>query len=72
MATDWKYPHLALAKMAQKYGNIMGLGFGSIYTVVVSGYEEMKEIFTKQETYDRYPLPFVADRSFHKNLGKLR
>jgi len=66
-----KYPHLALAKMAKKYGNIMGLGFGSTYSVVISGYEELREIFKKSETCEaRFEFPYVKDRSFNKSLGK--
>ncbi len=65
------YPHLALSKLSKRYGNIMGLGFGSTYSVVISGYEELKDIFKKPETCEaRYEFPFVKDRSFNKSLGR--
>jgi len=49
----------------------MGLGFGMIYVVVISGYEEMKTILKKSETSeDRFEFPYVKDRSYNQKLGK--
>jgi len=64
------YPHVAFTKMSKKYGNLMGIGFGPAYSLVVSGYDEIKEILKKPETMDRFEFPFVRDRSFNKTLGK--
>jgi len=69
-AADLKYPHLALAKLAKKYGNIVGFGFGPRYSVLLSGYEEMKEILKKPEVCEfRFVSAGVQDRSFNQNLG---
>jgi len=70
-ATDLKCPHLALAKLAKKYGNIVGFGFGPQYSVLLSGYEDMKKILKKPELCEfRFISPGVQDRSFNQNLGK--
>jgi len=70
-ATDLKYPHLALVKLAKKYGNIVGFGFGSQYSVLLSGYEEMKELLRKPELCEfRFVPSGLQDRNLNQNLGK--
>jgi len=70
MAADRVYPHLGLAKMAKKYGNIMSIGFGSTYCVILSGYEEMMDLLKRTElTLDRLRHPYADERSFNKRLG---
>lgn len=65
-----KLPHLAFAKIADKYGDMFSFGFGYKLGVVVSSYEGMHEIFKLYETnISRYSLPFVEDRNYGKNLG---
>lgn len=59
-----------MAKLAKKYGNVMGFGFGVHYAVLLSGYEEMKDILKRPETCDsRFQFSYVEDRNFNKNLG---
>ncbi len=68
---DAKYPHIALSKLAKKYGPVMGLGFGSTYSVVISGYEEMKDLLKRPELNEqRFAFPYVEDRNFNEKLGK--
>nr|WET52778.1 cytochrome P450 76AH60 [Ajuga reptans] len=42
-------PHQSLAKLAKIHGPLMGLHFGSVYTVIVTSPEMAKEIFVKND-----------------------
>ncbi|EPS67290.1 hypothetical protein M569_07486, partial [Genlisea aurea] len=44
-----KNPHRCLAKLAQQYGPLMSLRFGSVYTVVVSSPEMAREVLQKHD-----------------------
>ncbi|KAJ6646619.1 Cytochrome P450 2J4 [Pseudolycoriella hygida] len=64
------YPHLALAKLAQAYGDIVTFGFGMQTAVAVSSYEAMKDLFKLQDTnLSRHQFSFVSDRNYGQNLG---
>nr|WCR39969.1 ferruginol synthase CYP1 [Scutellaria baicalensis] len=42
-------PHQSLAKLAKIHGPLMGLHFGSVYTVIVTSPEMAKEVFIKND-----------------------
>ncbi|KAL3694587.1 hypothetical protein R1sor_008238 [Riccia sorocarpa] len=44
-----KLPHQSLTKLSQKYGPVIGLRLGSVYTVVVSSPETAKQILRTQD-----------------------
>ncbi|XP_021950528.2 methyl farnesoate epoxidase [Folsomia candida] len=66
---DSKYPHLAMVKLAAKYGDLMSVKVGVHDACVITSYEAYKEICTKEPAQGRYIFPFVTDRAFHKVLG---
>ncbi|KAG4071346.1 hypothetical protein HA402_004050 [Bradysia odoriphaga] len=67
---DSVYPHLALSKLAEKYGDVMSFGFGMHTAVIVSSFEAMQDVFKCIETNSyRFEFPYVSDRNYGKNLG---
>ncbi|CAL8121430.1 unnamed protein product [Orchesella dallaii] len=64
-----KEPHIAFAKLGEKYGNIMSIQLGSVYSVVFNSFDVMEEYLTKSEFSDRYCNGWIAERTFQKRLG---
>ncbi|XP_023936785.2 farnesoate epoxidase [Bicyclus anynana] len=64
-----KYHHSVWQDWAKKYGNILGLRFGSTNVVVVSGKDMIREV-SSREVFDGRPNGFFyLLRSFNKKLG---
>ncbi|XP_052754989.1 farnesoate epoxidase-like isoform X3 [Galleria mellonella] len=64
-----KYHHKVWQSWSRIYGNILGLKFGLIRIVVVSGRELIREVSTR-EVFDSRPDGFLYTmRSFGKKLG---
>ncbi|XP_033007861.1 cytochrome P450 2J6-like [Lacerta agilis] len=63
--TDFKKPHISAGKLAEKYGNVFGLRYGSVRVVVVNGLHLVKEVLVHQGEYfvDRPKAP-VLDKLF--------
>lgn len=51
-----KYPHFTLKKLAEKYGSMYGLYLGSVYTVVLSDANLVREALKRDEFSGRAPL----------------
>jgi len=67
---DTKYPYRQLIGLSRKYGDLMSLGFGVHYAVVISSYEIMKDVLKRPETnMDRFSFQFTQHRTNDKNLG---
>ncbi|XP_059054095.1 farnesoate epoxidase-like [Achroia grisella] len=65
----YKYHHRVWQSWFQVYGNILGLKFGLLKIVIVSGRELIKEVSTR-EVFDSRPDGFLYTmRSFGKKLG---
>ncbi|CAL8121416.1 unnamed protein product [Orchesella dallaii] len=62
-------PQIAFAKLGEKYGNIMSIQLGSVYSVVLNSFEVMEEYLTKPEFSDRYFNSWMSERTFGKRLG---
>ncbi len=60
-----KDPHLAIHHMAQQYGDIYSLRFGSVPTVIISHPDLLKEAFDKTELADRWVSEIMDILSHH-------
>jgi hypothetical protein len=71
LLNHFKFTHIGLHKLAQKYRtNILGLYLGSLPTVVVHDYENIRQVLTRPEFQGRVRL-FINDvRTYNKNLGE--
>ena len=59
---DPKAPYISLNKLADKYGPVFSLRFGSFPVVVLSSFESVKEAFIKNgDDYDDRPNLAVFD-----------
>ncbi|XP_029177903.1 cytochrome P450 306a1 [Nylanderia fulva] len=53
---DSKRPHVSLTNLARKYGPICGLRMGSIYTILLSDPQLVRQVFAKDVFAGRAPL----------------
>lgn len=53
---DAEKPHETLTKLTRTYGPICGLGMGSVYTVLLSDPQLIKQAFSKDAVAGRAPL----------------
>ncbi|XP_078081266.1 cytochrome P450 2J6-like [Mustelus asterias] len=67
---DLSNPHLSFAKLRRKYGNVVSLQFGWTNTVILNGYETLKEALVKKakDFADRPQLTVYED--LWKNIGE--
>ncbi|ELW61442.1 cytochrome P450 2J2 isoform X1 [Tupaia chinensis] len=65
---DFEQAHLKLQKYVKKYGNVLGLQFGDMPFVVVSGFPLIKEtlIYMEQNFMNR-PATLIRERVFKQN-----
>lgn len=60
----------AIIKLNQKYGSIVGFYIGGVPSIIVGGFNNVKQILTRPEFQGR-PGGFVIEtRSFFQTLGK--
>jgi len=64
------YFHLVWAELAKRYGTIVGLKLGGDRIVLCSGYEAVKNVYSREEC-DGKPDGFVFKiRTYGKKLGE--
>ncbi|XP_069682419.1 probable cytochrome P450 304a1 [Periplaneta americana] len=69
---NYKFPYKGFQKLAEKYKTkILGLHLGSFPTVVVSDYENVKQVLTRPEFQGRVQMSIINDRTYGKNIGVL-
>ncbi|XP_051157558.1 cytochrome P450 306a1 isoform X2 [Leptopilina boulardi] len=51
-----KSPHLTLTALAKQYGSIFGINMGSVYAVVLSDHNIIRQVLAKEEFSGRAPL----------------
>ncbi|XP_060857669.1 methyl farnesoate epoxidase-like [Metopolophium dirhodum] len=61
--------HLVWAKLAKCYGQVYSVKFGPIETVVVSGYDAVREVLSKDDFDGQSDGFFFRTRAFYKRLG---
>jgi hypothetical protein len=72
MMEDMAYPYRQMMGLRRKYGDLMSVGFGVNYTVVISSFELMKDVLKRPEaTLERFRFQFTDQRTDGKNLGKI-
>ncbi|XP_069550922.1 cytochrome P450 2J6-like [Brachyistius frenatus] len=65
LSMDNKQPHIYFNKLAEIYGNVFSVRFGSDKTVFVSGYKMVKEaIVTQAENFVDRPYSAMSDRFY--------
>ncbi|CAL8121420.1 unnamed protein product [Orchesella dallaii] len=62
-------PHVAFAKLGEKYGDVMSIQLGSVYAVVLNSYEVMEEYLPKPEFSHRFFNGWISERTLSKRLG---
>ncbi|XP_075792217.1 cytochrome P450 2J2-like [Pelodiscus sinensis] len=60
---DAKQPHIAIQKLAEKYGNIFSVQFGNLKYVIVNGFQLVKEVLVHQgdDFLDRPHIPLIHE-----------
>jgi len=67
---NFKYIHIGLHKLAEKYKTpILGLFFGPIPAVVVHDYDSIRQVLIRPEFQGRVKVPVFNMRTYNKNLG---
>ncbi|XP_016665155.1 methyl farnesoate epoxidase-like isoform X1 [Acyrthosiphon pisum] len=61
--------HLVWDKLAKCYGQVYSVKFGPIETVVVSGYDAVREVLSKDDFDGQADGFFFRTRAFYKKLG---
>jgi len=56
-----KHVTSGLMKLKEKYGKIVGLYFGPRLTIIISDFDDVNELLTKEETADRPPFPAIEE-----------
>lgn len=64
------YCHLVWSDLTERYGNFVGLRLGKDRIVVVSGYEAIKHISSRDDCDGRPDGFFFQVRTFNQRLGK--
>ncbi|XP_027146361.1 cytochrome P450 2J6 [Larimichthys crocea] len=65
LSMDMKHPHIYFTKLADVYGNVFSVHFGSEKTVFASGYKMVKEaIITQAENFVDRPYDPISDRLY--------
>ncbi|XP_075792210.1 cytochrome P450 2J2-like isoform X1 [Pelodiscus sinensis] len=66
---DAKRPHIAIEKLAEKYGNIFSMQLGNLKFVIVNGFQLVKEVLVHQgdDFLDRPEMPLIHE--FCKTFG---
>ncbi|KAJ6641655.1 Cytochrome P450 2C21 [Pseudolycoriella hygida] len=59
----------AYYKLAKKYGDVMSLKTGTMDSIVLSSYEVIRELFSKDELSDRQCDGPGMDRNMNRNMG---
>jgi methyl farnesoate epoxidase/farnesoate epoxidase len=59
------------AHLAKKYGPVFSIKFGQMETVVVSGYDLVKQVLCHDDFDARPDKYFFRFRAFYQKLGKL-
>ncbi|KAJ4447850.1 hypothetical protein ANN_09858, partial [Periplaneta americana] len=68
---NYKFPYKGFQKLAEKYKTkILGLHLGSFPTVVVSDYENVKQVLTRPEFQGRVQMSIINDRTYGKNIAQ--
>jgi hypothetical protein len=71
LLSNFKFTHVGFHNLAQKYRTkILGLYLGPFPTVVVSDYENIRQVLTRPEFQGRVKVPVVDMRTYNKNLGE--
>ncbi|RVE74022.1 hypothetical protein OJAV_G00036930 [Oryzias javanicus] len=66
MSVDGKHPHIYFSKLAEKYGNVFSVRFGSETSVFVTSYKMVKEaLVTQAENFVDRPFSSMATRFYH-------
>lgn len=63
-----KAPYLTLTELAQQYGRVFSVNFGSVYTVVVADAKLMRQALNQEEFNKRAPL--FVNHGVMKGNGK--
>jgi len=57
--------------LKRRYGDLVSIGIGTQYAVLVNSFELMKDLFKRQETLDRFEFQIIKERNRGRNLGIL-
>ncbi|XP_041052611.1 cytochrome P450 2D26-like [Carcharodon carcharias] len=71
LQVDLSNPHLSFAKLWKKYGNVVSVQLGWTNTVILNGYETLKEalVMKSEDFADRPVLPVYEDVFKHTGEG---
>lgn len=64
-----KYPFIALEKLAEIHGPVVGFYLGPKAFISVCGYEAVREAFLNEDLNGRPSNAVVQFRTFHQRLG---